>query len=110
MAPTVQVIRCPISSASTPDKAMHPDTLLAYAMNGVRCRFSTVPLRAIVPGWEGAYSVKWLTDLQVSDREHDGFFVQTGYRYPVKCRSRRDGRSEDLARSRFDREIHHACQ
>ena len=67
------------------DKAMHPDTLLAYAMNGVPLPIQHgFPLRAIVPGWEGAYSVKWLTDIQVSDREHDGFFVQTGYRYPVK--------------------------
>ena len=39
-------------------------------------------LRAIVPGWEGAYSVKWLTHLQVSARDHDGPFVQAAYRYP----------------------------
>ena len=26
--------------------------------------------------------MKWLTHLRVSDREHDGAFVQSGYRYP----------------------------
>jgi DMSO/TMAO reductase YedYZ molybdopterin-dependent catalytic subunit len=36
----------------------------------------------IVPGWEGAYSVKWLTGLSVSDRDHEGPFVQSGYRLP----------------------------
>ncbi|MBI2189057.1 MAG: sulfite oxidase [Acidobacteria bacterium] len=65
------------------DKAMHPDTLLAYEMNGEPLPVSHgFPLRAIVPGWEGAYSVKWLTHLQASARDHDGAFVQAGYRYP----------------------------
>lgn len=64
-------------------KAMHLETLLAYEMNGQPLPVPHgLPLRAIVPGWEGAYSVKWLTHIQVSDREHDGPFVQSGYRYP----------------------------
>jgi DMSO/TMAO reductase YedYZ molybdopterin-dependent catalytic subunit len=67
------------------EKATHADTVLAYEMNGVPLPLPHgFPLRAIVPGWEGAYSVKWLTHLQVSSREHEGFFVQTGYRYPVR--------------------------
>ncbi len=66
-------------------KALHPDTLLAWAMNGVPLPVANgFPLRLVVPGWEAAYSVKWLTHIQVSDREHDGFFVQTGYRYPIR--------------------------
>ncbi len=65
------------------EKAIDPDTLLAYEMNGQRLPMSHgFPLRAIVPGWEGAYSVKWLTHLRASDRDHDGAFVQSGYRYP----------------------------
>lgn len=64
-------------------KAMHRDTLLAFEMNGVPIPVSHgFPLRAIVPGWEGAYWVKWLTALTVLDSQHDGFFVQTAYRYP----------------------------
>ena len=67
------------------EKAMHPDTVLAYEMNGQPIPpLHGFPLRAIVPGWEGAYSVKWLTQLRVSDRESDSFWVVTGYRYPTK--------------------------
>jgi DMSO/TMAO reductase YedYZ molybdopterin-dependent catalytic subunit len=67
------------------DKAMHPDTLIAYEMNGAPIHpLHGFPLRAIVPGWEGAYSIKWLTALRVLDREFDGFWVATGYRYPTK--------------------------
>ena len=67
------------------DKAMHADTILAYEMNGQPIpALHGFPLRAIVPGWEGAYSVKWLTSLRVLDHEFDGFWVATGYRYPTK--------------------------
>jgi len=66
-------------------KARHPDTLLVHAMNGVPLpQAHGFPLRALVPGWEGAYSVKWLTTIRVLDHQHDGFFVQTGYRYPIR--------------------------
>lgn len=64
-------------------KATDPDTLLAFEMNGAPLPASHgLPLRAIVPGWEGAYWVKWLTAIEVLDAQHDGFFVQTAYRYP----------------------------
>jgi sulfite oxidase len=67
------------------EKAMHPDTLLAYDMNGQPLApLHGFPLRVIAPGWEGAYAVKWLTSLRVSDRESDSFWVTTGYRYPTK--------------------------
>jgi len=64
-------------------KALDPDTVLAYEMNGEPLPIlHGFPLRAVVPGWEGAYSVKWLTNIQVIDKEHEGFFVKTAYRYP----------------------------
>ncbi|HXG90400.1 MAG TPA: sulfite oxidase [Vicinamibacterales bacterium] len=67
------------------DKARDPDTVLAYDMNGQPLHPQHgFPLRAIVPGWEGAYSVKWLNHLRVADRESDSFWVATGYRYPTK--------------------------
>lgn len=67
------------------EKAVHADTLLAYQMNGEALPIAHgFPLRAIVPGWEGAYSVKWLTDVRVAAREHAGPFVQGGYRYPKR--------------------------
>ena len=66
-------------------KALHPDTLLAYEMNGEPIPPKHgFPLRAIVPGWEGAYAVKWLKHVSVIDREHEGFFVKTAYRFPSK--------------------------
>jgi DMSO/TMAO reductase YedYZ molybdopterin-dependent catalytic subunit len=67
------------------EKATHADTLIAYEMNGEPLPpVHGFPLRAIVPGWEGAYAMKWLTTLRVVNREFDGFWVTTGYRYPLK--------------------------
>jgi DMSO/TMAO reductase YedYZ molybdopterin-dependent catalytic subunit len=67
------------------EKAMHPDTILAFEMNGQPLHpLHGFPLRAIVPGWEGAYSVKWLTHLRIADRESDSFWVATAYRYPTR--------------------------
>jgi DMSO/TMAO reductase YedYZ molybdopterin-dependent catalytic subunit len=67
------------------EKAMHTDTILAYEMNGVALpMLHGFPLRAIVPGWEGAYSVKWLQHVQAIPAEHEGFFVKTAYRYPTR--------------------------
>jgi DMSO/TMAO reductase YedYZ molybdopterin-dependent catalytic subunit len=67
------------------EKAMHSDTVLAYEMNGEPVpALHGFPLRAVVPGWEGAYAVKWLNHIQVIDKEHEGFFVKTAYRYPNK--------------------------
>ena len=40
------------------------------------------PLRVIVPGWEGAYSVKWLNHITASDHDHPGPFVSASYRVP----------------------------
>jgi DMSO/TMAO reductase YedYZ molybdopterin-dependent catalytic subunit len=43
-------------------KALDADTILAYEMNGEALPIlHGFPLRLVVPGWEGAYSVKWLT-------------------------------------------------
>ena len=46
--------------------AMHPDTLLAYEMNGEAMPIEHgYPLRLVVPGWYGMASVKWLTHISV---------------------------------------------
>ena len=50
------------------EQALHPDTLLAYAMNGAPLPPDHgYPLRAIVPGWVGASQIKWLSRIVVSD-------------------------------------------
>ncbi len=66
-------------------KAIDPDTMLAYEMNGKPLTPSHgFPLRVVVPGWGGDCWVKWLTGIQVLDHEFDGFFMKTGYRHPGK--------------------------
>jgi sulfite oxidase len=67
------------------EKAMDPDTLLATHMNGEPLTIEHgFPVRALVPGWVGAASVKWLTEIRVLDREFDGPFMNPGYRYPTR--------------------------
>jgi DMSO/TMAO reductase YedYZ molybdopterin-dependent catalytic subunit len=65
------------------DKAMSPETLLAYEMNGEPLpAVHGFPLRAIVPGWIGSANVKWLARVSVLEREHDGHYMVKGYRSP----------------------------
>ena len=66
-------------------KALHPDTLLAYEMNGEALPVSHgFPLRVVVPGWAGDSWVKWVTKITPMEREADVFFMKTGYRHPGK--------------------------
>jgi DMSO/TMAO reductase YedYZ molybdopterin-dependent catalytic subunit len=66
-------------------KALDLDTLVAYLMNGEPLPLlHGSPFRAVVPGWEGAYSVKWLNRVTAATKEHDGFWVTGAYRYPTK--------------------------
>lgn len=65
-------------------KALDPNTLLAYEMNGetlpVKHGF---PLRAVVPGWASDSWTKWLTSIRVLDKPFDGFFMTGAYRRPA---------------------------
>ena len=62
------------------DVAMHPDTLLAYEMNGETLSVEHgYPLRLIVPGWYGMASVKWLKRISVLQKEFVGFFQTDRY-------------------------------
>jgi DMSO/TMAO reductase YedYZ molybdopterin-dependent catalytic subunit len=66
-------------------KALDPNTLLAYEMNGETLPLKHgFPLRAVVPGWAGDSWVKWLTSVRVLDKEHDGFWMKSAYRHPGK--------------------------
>jgi len=65
-------------------KALDDHTLVAYAMNGRPLpREHGFPARLVVPGWEAAYSVKWLSQLTASPTVSDSFWVASAYRYPV---------------------------
>jgi len=67
------------------EKAMDGDTLLATHMNGAPLRIEHgFPCRALVPGWLGAASVKWLIEVRVVAEEFDGTFMKPGYRFPRK--------------------------
>jgi DMSO/TMAO reductase YedYZ molybdopterin-dependent catalytic subunit len=65
-------------------KALDPDTLLAFEMNGQPLPLEHgYPLRLIVPGWAGDSWVKWLQHIEVLDHEFDGFWMKTAYRHPA---------------------------
>ncbi len=64
-------------------KALDADTLIAFEMNGAPLPvWHGFPARLVVPGWTATYWVKAITDLQVSDKAYDGFWMKTGYRVP----------------------------
>ena len=61
-------------------KATHPDTLLAYDMNGEPLPpIHGSPLRLLVPGWYGMTSIKWLVGIHVLDHEFKGFYQTERY-------------------------------
>jgi sulfite oxidase len=67
-------------------KAMDPDTILAYEMNGEPIpSLHGFPLRLIAPGWAGDCWVKWLTRIEVRRTPFDGFFMKTAYRRPPRA-------------------------
>jgi sulfite oxidase len=64
------------------DKALHPDTLLAWAVNGLPLPHEHGgPLRLVVPGWAGVWWVKWVHEIRCTDRDFHGFWQNERYRY-----------------------------
>jgi len=65
------------------EKAVDADTLIATHMNGAPLsKHHGFPARALTPGWIGAASCKWLTEIRVLDSEFAGNFMNPGYRLP----------------------------
>jgi DMSO/TMAO reductase YedYZ molybdopterin-dependent catalytic subunit len=65
------------------EKALDPDTLTATHMNGAPLtKHHGFPARALVPGWIGSASCKWLTEVKVLESEFVGNFMNPGYRFP----------------------------
>jgi sulfite oxidase len=65
------------------EKALDGDTLIATHMNGAPIPVHHgFPARAITPGWVGAASCKWLTEITVLDKPAGGNFMSPGYRFP----------------------------
>lgn len=64
------------------EKAMDKEVLLAYRMNGQNLTAAHgFPCRAIVPGWYGMASVKWLRRIVVTDQTFRGYFQTSDYSY-----------------------------
>jgi DMSO/TMAO reductase YedYZ molybdopterin-dependent catalytic subunit len=66
-------------------KALDPDTILAYEMNGEALPLAQGgPLRLIVPDWVAENSVMWLQSITPQAEETHGYWMDTAYRYPDK--------------------------
>src|SRR5262249_44433886 len=61
-------------------KAMRSEVLLAHRMNGKELPPAHgFPVRAVVAGWYGMASVKWLKRIIVTDRPFNGYFQNMAY-------------------------------
>ena len=61
------------------EKALHPDTILAWAHNGEYLQHvHGAPLRLVVPGWSGNWWVKWIEKIELLDYIPDCYY-QTHY-------------------------------
>jgi DMSO/TMAO reductase YedYZ molybdopterin-dependent catalytic subunit len=64
------------------EKALHPDTIIAYEYNEQPIPFKHgFPLRLIVPEWYAMASVKWIKKITVIDKEFKGPFQIVDYVY-----------------------------
>lgn len=69
-------------------KALEDESLIAWAMNGQDLPLANgFPLRLVIGGWPGSVSGKWLSEILVRNKVHDGAKM-TGHsyrmpRYPV---------------------------
>jgi DMSO/TMAO reductase YedYZ molybdopterin-dependent catalytic subunit len=62
------------------DQALHPDTLLAYAMNGEPLPPEHgFPVRLVVPGWYGMAAVKWVARIAAIAHSFSGFYQADRY-------------------------------
>jgi DMSO/TMAO reductase YedYZ molybdopterin-dependent catalytic subunit len=74
-----------ISRGMPIEKALEPNTMLVWAMNGEPLpHIHGGPLRLVVPGWPGSLSSKWLTRILIRKTPHDGQGMGgTSYRVPT---------------------------
>ena len=63
------------------EKALSPEPLLAYALNGEPLtKHQGFPLRLIVPGWYGVANVKFLSEIHVQEEQYLGKYQARWYR------------------------------
>jgi DMSO/TMAO reductase YedYZ molybdopterin-dependent catalytic subunit len=72
-----------VKSLSVSRIMQDPNVLVAYAMNGQPLpMLNGFPARMVVPGWYATYWVKNLSEINVLDREFDGFWMRRAYLIP----------------------------
>jgi len=71
------------------EKALSPEVILAYAMNGAPLPPAHgFPLRVIAPGYIGARSVKWLAEIHLQAAPSDNYFQAHAYKlFPPDVRA-----------------------
>jgi sulfite oxidase len=63
------------------EKALEPEVLLAYEMNGKPLPpLHGFPLRVVVPCYIGARSVKWLANIHVQEQPSTNYFQRKAYK------------------------------
>ena len=76
-------------------KAMDPDTMIVWAMNGQPLpNIHGGPVRLVYPGWAGSLSHKWVTRVTLRDKEHDGPGMG-GFSYRVAIKPMEPGSKGD---------------
>ena len=78
-------------------KALDPTTLVAFEMNGERLPDKHgFPARVVVPGYFGEKNVKWLTHIEVTGPDAEGFYEKQGWGpdFTIPTRSRIDQPNE----------------
>jgi DMSO/TMAO reductase YedYZ molybdopterin-dependent catalytic subunit len=81
------------------EKAMNPTTLIVYEMNGepLPDRHGA-PARVLVPGLFGEKNVKWVTRIEVTDDDAQGFYEKQGWGpdFVIPTRSRFDDPDDNM--------------
>jgi sulfite oxidase len=98
ISPDVTASGAPALSRGLPiAKALAPETLIAFRMNGEPLpAMNGGPLRVVAPGFPGSAWQKWLSRIWVRDREHDGARM-TGLDYRLPRTALTPGASYDAA-------------
>ena len=67
--------------ALTREKALSPEPMLMYALNGEPLTLHQgMPVRLVVPGWYGVNNVKWLSEIHAQEDAYLGKFQARWYR------------------------------
>ena len=82
---TFDGVHCETYLKDIPLARLEEDVLIALEMNGAPLRAENgFPARLVVPGYYGTSSVKWITNIELTDRRASGPFVTRWYNDVVR--------------------------